>query len=180
MLFYFVINKSVTLAVTWKGKLMANRQDFVLRDGLLVLAKAKAQSTSTSTGAIVTPGGIGVGGNMNVGGTITLSNALIYDQTPRMVTTGTAVTLDSFSSIDYRSAKWMISVSNTSTNQFQTSEIWLVHDGVRAYMEQTSVFSNSIPLVEFSATLTNSTVLLQGVSPSMGYNIKVKPTYITA
>jgi hypothetical protein len=49
---------------------MALSKDFIVKNGLVVLAAGSAQSTSTTTGAIITPGGIGVGGNVNIAGTL--------------------------------------------------------------------------------------------------------------
>jgi hypothetical protein len=55
---------------------MALSKDFIVKNGLVVSAAGSAQATSTLTGAIVTPGGAGIGGNLYVGGKVVLSNTL--------------------------------------------------------------------------------------------------------
>lgn len=52
---------------------MAINKDFIVKNGLVVLAQGSADSTSTTTGAIVTPGGIGVGGSANIAGGLKVS-----------------------------------------------------------------------------------------------------------
>ena len=42
---------------------MAIDKDFIVKNGLVVLAQGSVESTGTTTGAIVTPGGIGIGGS---------------------------------------------------------------------------------------------------------------------
>ena len=57
----------------------ANKQDFIVKNGLTVLSTDT--STSTTTGAIITPGGAGIGGSVNIGGGIKVSGVdlLAYD-----------------------------------------------------------------------------------------------------
>lgn len=48
---------------------MATNDDFIVKNGLVVrAASSEYQSTSTQTGAIVTPGGLGIGQNATIGG----------------------------------------------------------------------------------------------------------------
>jgi hypothetical protein len=49
----------------------ANKQDFIVKNGLTVLSTDT--STGTTTGAIITPGGAGIGGSVNIGGGIKVS-----------------------------------------------------------------------------------------------------------
>ena len=54
---------------------MANKQDFIVKNGLTVLSTDT--STGTTTGAIITPGGAGIGGALNIGGSATIAGGLI-------------------------------------------------------------------------------------------------------
>lgn len=58
---------------------MANKQDFVVKNGLTVLSTDI--STGTSTGAIISQGGAGIAGDVNIGGTLRAgqSNFSAYD-----------------------------------------------------------------------------------------------------
>jgi hypothetical protein len=70
---------------------MAQNKDFIVKNGLVVQAQGSEQSTSTTTGAIVTPGGMGIGGNINIAGGITAGgvNLLAFDDHVIYVSDGT-------------------------------------------------------------------------------------------
>lgn len=136
------------------------------------------QSTSTTTGALTVAGGIGIGGNLYVSGSITTLSPIIYDQVATQVGVGSVV-LDSFDMTKYRAAKYFVSVSNTSTNKYQASEILLIQDGSSASIEQTSVFSNGDNIIAFSTLIIGSIVYLRGSGTSADNTVKVQPTYIT-
>ena len=137
-----------------------------------------SSSISTNTGALQVVGGAGIGGNLYVGGSITTLSPIIYDQASTQVDVGSVV-LDSFDMTKYRAAKYFISVANTSTNKYQASEILLIHDGVAASIEQTSVFSNGDNIIAFSTLVVGSVAYLRGSGTSADNTVKVQPTYIT-
>jgi hypothetical protein len=68
---------------------MANKQDFIVKHGITVLSTDT--STGTTTGAIITPGGAGIGGSVNIGGDIRVQgvNLLNYDDHVIYVSDGT-------------------------------------------------------------------------------------------
>lgn len=134
-------------------------------------------STSTNTGALTVAGGVGVGKDLYVGGSVT-TEKFVSDPSPSIVNL-TPVILDSFNTSEYRSAKYFISISNTTTNQFQTSEIWLVHNDTSAHIEQTSVFSDNAYLVTFSTNVNAGEVSLIGVGIDENIKVKMQNTYIT-
>jgi hypothetical protein len=67
----------------------ANKQDFIVKHGLTVLSTDT--STGTTTGAIITPGGAGIAGNVNIGGGLRVSgiNLLAHDDHVIYVSDGT-------------------------------------------------------------------------------------------
>jgi hypothetical protein len=134
-------------------------------------------ATTTASGALQVLGGASVVKDLVVGGN------LIIDKTvadPAAVIVGTSpITLDSFAITEYRSAKYFISISNTATNLYQTTEIWLVQDGVSAHIEQTSVFSNGTNVVAFTTDVTAGTVSLIALGANSNNQLKVQSTYIT-
>ena len=134
-------------------------------------------ATTTASGALQVLGGASVVKDLVVGGN------LIIDKTvadPAAITVNTSpITLDSFSSTEYRSAKYFISISNTATNLYQTTEIWLVQDGVSAHVEQTSVFSSGTNVVAFTTDVTAGTVSLIALGANSNNQIKIQSTYIT-
>jgi hypothetical protein len=154
-------------------------------------------TNSATTGDLQVTGGVGVGGGVFVGGTVTATNivstsdmtvngnltlnstALILNDTG--ISVGTSyTTIDSFSTSTYRSAKYIISISNTTTKQFQTSDVLLVHNGVNSYIESTSVYSSATSIMTFATSVsTSSGVLLQAAGVASGNTVKVQKFYIT-
>lgn len=134
-------------------------------------------STSTLTGALLVSGGVGIGDDLNVGGSLTVTRQIC--DPPENIVNTIQVTLDSFSTSTYRSAKYFISVSNPALNIYQTSEIWLVHDNVSAQLEETTVYSSGMNIVDFDADITSGTVSLVVTGDNVGNIIKMQSTYIT-
>jgi len=59
---------------------MAYNDDFIVKNGLVVRAttSSRYQSTSTQTGAIVTPGGLGIGQNATIGGILSVLSSATF------------------------------------------------------------------------------------------------------
>ena len=94
------------------------------------------------------------------------------------VNTTTAL-LDSFSPTLYRTAQYIISCQNYTTNSFQTAEALVIHNGSTANI---SVYANAnvgSALFTLSANVYSSNVSLWATTTTNGNNIKVTPTYIT-
>lgn len=140
------------------------------------------QSTSTTTGALIVSGGIGVGGNAHIGGNIVVKNtAIVGDASTTSVLTS-AVTLDTFAAATYRSAQYIVSVSNAGLGEYQTSDVLIVHNGTNSFVQATSVFSGNKVIMNFSTTISGGNVLLQGTGSGTGANpniVKIQKTYIT-
>jgi hypothetical protein len=104
---------------------MANalNKDFIVKNGLVVQAVGSSQSTSTTTGAIVTPGGIGIGGNANIAGGLVVGgvNLLGYDDHVYYVSDGTSAS-DSNDGrriqSAFRTLKYALSIANAGDSIF--------------------------------------------------------------
>jgi len=152
------------------------------------------------TGASYFANNVGIGGNLTVSGivsiggvdtisattasfgTIYLNTASVSNPTSQAVGIS-ATTLDTFSTSTYRSAKYVISVSNTFTGLYQASEVLVVHDGVTPYLQDVSVATgsgnSSAPIMNFSTTITGGNVLLQGTGTANTNTVKVSVVYVT-
>lgn len=161
--------------------------------GLATTTTAQFATGATTAGNTKTVN-IGTGGlagsttNINLGttastSTITLNGNVVISKiiaNPAATTVNTTpVVLDSFGITEYRSAKYFISISNTGTNQYQTTEIWLIQDGTTAHIEQTSVFSSGTNVVAFTTEVNAGTVSLIALGANSNNSIKVQSTYIT-
>jgi hypothetical protein len=146
-------------------------------------AGATAFANSGTSGQVLISGGLGAPTFTSNIGSITLTsptiqNAIVYDQTAVSVNTS-AVTIDSWSTSTYRSAKYVISVANTSTNEFQATEALIVHNNVNAFIKADSVFSGAALIMTFTATVSTNNVTLQGIGAANNNTVKVHRVYIT-
>ena len=137
-------------------------------------------ATTTATGALQVVGGVGVGGSIVAGGSITAGTAATGSPVIGLVSnnltiasytssalgassTGTTQTLDSWSSISYRSARYSVEVVDTgfSPNRIHFTEIVLIHDGIgNVYKSEYGIISNVGELGTFDAITTGSSIQL--------------------
>jgi len=137
-------------------------------------------ATSTQSGALQVVGGVGIGQNLYVGGIISQqNNALVYDQSG--ITVGTSATpIDTFAIATYRTAKYVISVSNTALTQYQSTEILVIHNGTTPYLQDVSVFTGASALMTFTVSIATGILTLSGTGANTGNTVKVQKIYITA
>ena len=162
--------------------------------GQILLATTNGAPSFTSTGSIrVAYADIATnlsGGYVNAttgqfSGVSTFSNtvivssaAVVYDQTGVSVGTST-VTIDTFALATYRSAKYVITVSNTGTAAYQSTEVLVIHDGSTPYLQDVSVFTGAAPIMTFTVTTATTNVILQGVGTAANNTVKVQKIYTT-
>ena len=115
-------------------------------------------STSTTTGALVVPGGVGIGGDVWVTGRVNSESLKIadsvFDSTQVLVNTSLATVIDTYSITEFRSAKYLIQIDDGegANAEFQVIEILLLIDnsGTVFATEYGMVTSNG-ELGEFTA-----------------------------
>lgn len=88
---------------------------------------------------------------------------------------GTSATaIDTFSASAYRSAKYIVSVTDVTNTEYQTSEILLVQDGTTAsVVSYGTVFSGSSMRMTFTASISSGTVTLYGTGTSANNTVKL-------
>ncbi len=82
-----------------------------------------------------------------------------------------AANIDTFSASSFRGAKYFISINNTTTNEVESTEILLVHDGSDAFInEYNTIISNAeaSPLATFTADISGGNVRLRGANGTAG------------
>ena len=137
--------------------------------GGVVTATNITSSTSTNTGALQIAGGVGIGGNLNVGGNTILTgnltvnsnfsvgNTVYTSYTSPVISSPTAVYLDTFSATQFRTAKYLIQITDTgyTPNRIQVAEILVFHDnnGASTIVDITNygISSNTGELGSFDA-----------------------------
>jgi hypothetical protein len=91
-------------------------------------------------------------------------------------TSNTATTIDSFDSTKYRSAKYVVQVTNGSN--YQVSEVLVIHDGTTATRAMYSTINTNANVGVTSATFSGSNVLLQYIAASAGAVVRIKKDYV--
>jgi hypothetical protein len=141
-------------------------------------------STSTTTGALVVTGGVGIGGTVNIGGSstgtinaVTYGNTLLASYSSGVLTTTSPVTLDSFSTSTYRSAKYFCQVTS-GTNSVHISEISVFHAGGISYINEYGISINNTILGVYDATIVGGNLNIT-FTPSTTAATVVKMTRLT-
>jgi hypothetical protein len=104
---------------------------------------------------------------------------ITYDQTAVNVPTASApIVVDSFSSSDYSTAKYVVQVKEGSGN-VQIMEALVAHDGANAYVTTYGIVDTNGVMGTLSANIVSSNVRLYYTSSSVtNSNVKVYTTYI--
>lgn len=88
--------------------------------------------------------------------------------------------IDTWSALDFRSAKYQVQIYSTSANEYEISEIFLIHNDSDIFITEYAVVNQGTRLMEFSASLFNNNVRLTG-SPTYAVNqVKVFRTVLSA
>jgi hypothetical protein len=140
-----------------------------------VIASTGIASTSTGTGAVIVAGGVGISGDINIGGNITYGTVPVLESSRTVTGIGTApVAIDWFSNISYRSAKYVVSTTDVTSSQYQTVEVILVQNGttstIASYGEVTSGASTRMT---FTSNVMSGNVILWGTGVSANNTVKL-------
>jgi len=85
--------------------------------------------------------------------------------------------LDTFSSTDYRTAKYIISAA--AAGEYQSTEVLVIHDDTSAYVTVYAVLTTgNSEIITFSANVVSSNVELYGTSVSGESQVKLQRTYV--
>jgi hypothetical protein len=128
--------------------------------------------SNTSNTALTVAGNVGIGATapsekLDVNGKIKTNDSVLISDSQIKTTTTTRTastaqfTADTFSSTAYRSTKYLVEVRQTSTSNFYTSEILLMHDGTEVYLtEYGTLKTSSSPVSSIDADINSGNVRL--------------------
>jgi len=86
--------------------------------------------------------------------------------------------VDQWSALDFRSAKYQIQLHAPAVDQYEISELFIVHNGGEAYLTEYAIINQGVRLAQYSASIFNNTVRLL-CSPTYGTSsVKVFRTVI--
>jgi hypothetical protein len=94
------------------------------------------------------------------------ANSIVHDQGVRIITSGTTIqNADTFTASTYRSAKYVISVTDPTNSDYQVTEILLLHDGTNTYTTEYATLTSDTNLATFSSDISAGSVRLR-VTPA--------------
>jgi len=86
--------------------------------------------------------------------------------------------VDQWSALDFRSAKYQIQLYAPGVDEYEISELFIVHNGGEAYLTEYAIVNQGVRLAQYSASIFNNTVRLL-CSPTYGTSsVKVFRTVI--
>jgi hypothetical protein len=109
---------------------------------------------------------------------VTLPDALLGSATA--TSAGTSVTLDTFSTTTYSSAKYLVQAKNGSGDIEVTEVLIAVNGSGDVYITEYANIVSNASLAEFTATWTTNTLTFTANSTSSGVAFKVSKTYLEA
>ena len=135
-------------------------------------------STSTTTGALQTTGGAGIAGDINIGANLVYGAVLTSSRTINNISTA-PVAIDWFGNLSYRSAKYLISITDVTNSQYQTSEIAMVQNGTTSTISSYGlVYSGASARMTFTANIMTGNVILWGTGISANNTVKLVRTLV--
>jgi hypothetical protein len=150
-----------------------------------ILVTDTTNALATNVGSIVTLGGIGVAQDVVVGGSVTIgsatantvvpaivsNNVLLSSFTSNTISSTSTQNLDSFSSVTYRTARYLIQIVDGSS--IHVSEMTVFHDGTNVFINEYGISTNNGQLGSFDATLAAGTVTLKFI-PTTATSMVIK------
>jgi hypothetical protein len=94
-------------------------------------------------------------------GPVTIEGTTQLDTVSTAVTTNTATTIASFATASYRSAKFLVQVTDSTNSFYHAVEITVIHNGTTVFKTEYGEVSTNGPLGTFDASITTGTLSLQ-------------------
>ena len=122
--------------------------------------------------------------NLNIGdatfNVITLHNNVTHTVSNSYTTTNSDIQImDSFSTVGFRSGKYLISIKNTNNTDYQSTEIMVLQDDANVYITEYATLLSNATLGTFTANVDSTTVRFY-IDPVYANNvIKYQRTLMT-
>lgn len=86
---------------------------------------------------------------------------------------GSTVSVDSWSASLYRTAKYLVQVSDSANNEYQSSQVLVTHNGTTAFYTEYGIITTSGNiLANFNTTITSGNVVFTAVATA-GHNVVI-------
>ena len=142
-----------------------------INDGINVSGTLSANTIDTNTISSTDSTAVTISDNLQVNGTLTATSITgVTVLTYGVVSDGTATTtastianLDTFTAATYRSAKYEVSISDSTNSRYALHTIHVTHDGTNAYIVDTVVSSTGSSMATFTADINSGSVRVRMV-----------------
>ena len=148
----------------------ANVWSLLVNDGKVKLASTSINNGTTNTGALQVVGGVGVGGNITSGDTVTaqkvnVAGNIITSPSLSGIVTNSPQALDVFVGNTFRTAKYLVQITDQGTpNLFHVAEVVVAYDGSGTangvYISQYGLVANQGELGTFDVSYSGGFVTL--------------------
>lgn len=109
------------------------------------------------------------------------ANSISHEHGVRIVTSGLlAQDADTFTAATYRSAKYVISVTDPTNLDYQVTEILLIHDGTNTYTTEYATITSDVNLATFSSDVLTGSVRLRVTPVVTPLQINIHRTLVAA
>lgn len=140
-----------------------------------------ADSTSLTSGALITAGGLSAAKNISTGESFVnyTSGSEVSEISTKVTTVSTtsATVVDQFDPTSYRSAKYIIQITQGAS--YQSSEVMMIHDGAVTKMTEYGVLETGSSLGDFSAdVVSGNSRLLVTMTSATSANLKIHRTLV--
>jgi hypothetical protein len=115
---------------------------------------------------------------LTVNGTVSINNVQLSEINNTQVDSAVE-DIDTWSATTYRAAKYVYRIKNTSTSEYQSGEIMVLHDGTNVQIAEYSLLkTGNNDLITFSVDIDAGNVRLRGSAQATGSDIKLLRTLI--
>lgn len=152
-------------AISAAGTITANR----LQSNTAVVGATIQGSTSMLTGTFVantsiTTAGLLASGEATVNSLVTntsvTGNTFILNGNVATTSTTGAVTLDTFAASEYRTAHYLVQVTDNTALQYHSTQIFLIHNGTNVYQSEYNLIFTDAVLGTFDSSLVSGQIAL--------------------
>lgn len=129
---------------------------------------------SSNSGINVLSNTVFTGTKVNVNGYITVGQGITRVSSANSTTTGTSqVVIDTFANTDYRTVKYIISVTDNNANNYQSTELMLMQSGGNVFITEYATLISNNSLAQFSANVDSGSVNLLYTPSSSSTTVNV-------
>jgi hypothetical protein len=109
------------------------------------------------------------------------ANSISHTHGVRVITSGTTLqNLDTFTTAAYRSAKYVISVTDPTSSKYVLTELMLIHDGTNTFTTEYATIRSDVaaPLITFSTDISAGSVRLRATPTVTPLQINIARTLV--